>query len=99
MPTQQEIDLILNIWFTCIKLSLSYTIHPRTPIKSKSGGKKLSYKTDVSCDIGHTCQGIIQTKMEVGIQFWAPNLGLSPNMTMLLFRKEELLLASNQLAG
>ena len=22
--------------------------------------------------------GIIQTKMEVGIQFWAPNLGLSP---------------------
>ena len=23
-------------------------------------------------------QGIIQTKMEVGIRFWAPNLGLSP---------------------
>ena len=23
-------------------------------------------------------QGIIQTKMEVGIRFWAPNLGLTP---------------------
>ena len=23
-------------------------------------------------------QGIIQTKIEVGIRFWAPNLGLSP---------------------
>ena len=23
-------------------------------------------------------QGIIQTKMKVGIQFWVPNLGLSP---------------------
>ena len=23
-------------------------------------------------------QGRIQTKMEVGIRFWAPNLGLSP---------------------
>ena len=23
------------------------------------------------------CQGIIQTKMEVGIRFWAPNLGLA----------------------
>ena len=25
-----------------------------------------------------TKQGIIQTKMEVSIQFWVPNLGLSP---------------------
>ena len=37
-------------------MNLSCTINPRTLGKSKSGGKKLSYKTAVSCDIGHTCQ-------------------------------------------
>ena len=41
MSTQWDIDLILNI-FTCMRLNLSYTIHPRTPIKSKIGGKILS---------------------------------------------------------
>ena len=38
-------------------------------------------------------QEIIQTKMEVGIQFWAPNLGFSRkygNMVKLLFRNKEL---------
>ena len=48
------------------------------PLKVKVVAKNISYKTDVSCDIGHNCQGVIQTKMEVGIQFWAANLGLSP---------------------
>ena len=36
---------------------------------------------------------IIQTKMEGGIRFWVPNLGLSPkygNMVKLLFRNKEL---------
>ena len=44
MSTQWEIDLILNIRFTCIRLKLSCTIYPRTPIKSKIGGKILSQK-------------------------------------------------------
>ena len=38
-------------------------------------------------------QEIIQTKMEGGIRFWVPNLGLSPkygNMVKLLFRNKEL---------
>ena len=36
-----------------------------------------------------------QTKMEVGIRLWAPNLGISPkNMTKLLFKNEELQLAT-----
>ena len=39
MSTQWEIDLILNVWFTCIRLKLSFTIHPRTLMKSKIGGK------------------------------------------------------------
>ena len=30
-------------------------------------------------------QEIIQTKMEVGIQFWAPNLGLSPKYDLSYF--------------
>ena len=30
-------------------------------------------------------QGIIQIKMEVGIQFWAPNLGLSPKYDYVTF--------------
>ena len=45
------------------------------------------------------CQGIIKTKMEVGIQFWVTNFGLSPKYPKLLFRNEELQLPSNQLAG
>ena len=69
MPVQWEIDLILSILFTYIRLNLSCTIHPRSPIRSKIGGKDVSYKTDVGCDIGNKCQGIIQTKMEVGIRF------------------------------
>ena len=28
-------------------------------------------------------QGIIQTKMEVGIRFWVPNLGLTPKYDFL----------------
>ena len=51
---------------------------PVLPLKIKAVAKNVSFKTYVSCDIGHMCQGIIQTKMEVGIQFWAPNLGVSP---------------------
>ena len=35
MSTQWENDLIFNIWFTFIRLRLSCTINPRTPIKSK----------------------------------------------------------------
>ena len=35
-------------------------------------------------------QGIIQTKMEVSIQFWVPNLGLSPKYAKLPFRNKEL---------
>ena len=50
--------------------------------------KKVSYKTDASCDIGHTCQGKIQTKMEVGIQFWVPNLGLSQKYDYVTFEKQ-----------
>ena len=42
MPTQWEIDLTLKIRFTCIRLNLSYTIHPRTHIKGKTGCKILS---------------------------------------------------------
>ena len=41
MPTQWKIDTILNIWFTCIRMKLPCTFYPRTPIKSKIGGKKL----------------------------------------------------------
>ena len=42
-----------------------------------------------------TMKEIIQTKMEVGIRLWAPNLGISPkNMTKLLFKNEELQLAT-----
>ena len=43
MSTQckAEIDLILS---TCIWLKLSGTIYPRTPMKSKIGGKILSQK-------------------------------------------------------
>ena len=33
--------------------------------------------------------GILQ-EMEADTRFWATNLGLSPNMTRLLFRNEEL---------
>ena len=44
MSTQWEIDLILNIWFNCIRLKLSCTINPHTPIKSKIGGKIFSQK-------------------------------------------------------
>ena len=39
-----EIDLIHDIWFTCIRMKLSCTFYPRTPIKSKIGGKILSQK-------------------------------------------------------
>ena len=87
---QCEIDLILYIWFTCIRLNLSSTIHPHTPIEVKEVAKNVSYKTDVSCDIRHMCQGVMQTKMEIGIRFWVLNLCLSQNMTKLLFRNEEL---------
>ena len=43
MSTQckAEIDLILS---TCTRLKLSGTIFPRTPMKSKIGGKILSQK-------------------------------------------------------
>ena len=43
--------------------------------------KKFVLKNYAKSTGEHLCQslqGIIQTKMEVGIQFWAPNLGLSP---------------------
>ena len=36
------------------------------------------YKLKLQQETKNNGQGIIQTKMEVGIQFWAPNLGLSP---------------------
>ena len=52
-------------------------MHYSLPLKVKV--KNVSYKTDVSCDIGHTCQGIMSTRMEVGIQF----LGLSPIYDLL----------------
>ena len=39
-----EVDLILNIRFTRIRLKLPCTIYPHTPIKSKIGGKVLSKK-------------------------------------------------------
>ena len=58
-------------------MNLSCTIHLRTFIK-KVVAKNVSYKTDVSCDIGDTSQRIIQTKKEDDIRFWVPNLGLSP---------------------
>ena len=35
MSAQWEIDLILNMWFTYIRLKLSCTIQPHTLIKSK----------------------------------------------------------------
>ena len=41
----------------------------------------------------YTSGGNTNLKMEVGIRFWAPNLGLSPqyrNMVKLLFRNKEL---------
>ena len=44
MSTQWEINLILNIWFMCLRLKLSCTIHPCTPIKSKIVGKIFSQK-------------------------------------------------------
>ena len=44
MTTQWEIDLILNMWFTCISLNLSCIIQPHAPIKSKIGDKILSQK-------------------------------------------------------
>ena len=38
-----------------------------------------SNNTSMNLSMGSiTVQGIIQTKMEVIIQFWVPNLGLSP---------------------
>ena len=33
MFKQWEIDRILNIWFTCIRMKLSCTFYPRTLIK------------------------------------------------------------------
>ena len=42
MFTQWKIDLILNIWFICIRLKLSYIIDPSTPIKIKVDGKIFS---------------------------------------------------------
>ena len=45
MSTQWEIDLILNIRFTCIRMKLSRTINSHTPTKSKIGGKIVSQKT------------------------------------------------------
>ena len=47
MSTQWEVDLILNISFTCIRLNLSCSIRPCTPIKKKTVAKYLSYKTDI----------------------------------------------------
>ena len=44
MSTQWETDLIFHISFTSIRLNLSCTIHPRTPIKGKIGGKILFQK-------------------------------------------------------
>ena len=44
MTTQWEIDLILDMWFTCISLKLSCIIQPHAPIKSKIGDKILSQK-------------------------------------------------------
>ena len=44
MSTQWEIDLILNILFTCIRLIFSGTIHSRTTIERKTVGKILSQK-------------------------------------------------------
>ena len=32
---QWEIDLILNIWFTCKRLNLSRIIYPALPLKVK----------------------------------------------------------------
>ena len=43
MSTQWETDLILNMIYLQ-RLNLSCTIDPRTPIKSKIGGKILSQK-------------------------------------------------------
>ena len=40
----------------------------------------VSNHNDMLCD-----QGIIHTKMEIGIRFWAPNLGLSPKCLWHLF--------------
>ena len=37
-----EIDINLNIWFTCIRMKLSWTFSPYTPIQNKIGGKILS---------------------------------------------------------
>ena len=39
--TPWEIDIILNILFTCIRMKLSYTFYSRTPFKSKIGSKIL----------------------------------------------------------
>ena len=44
MSRQWEIDIIVNVWFTCIMMKLSCTFYPYTPIKTKIGGKILSQK-------------------------------------------------------
>ena len=47
---------------------------PALPLKVKVVPKNVTFKTDLCCDIGRKCQGIIETKMEVGIRFGALNL-------------------------
>ena len=50
MSTQWKIDIILNTWLTRIRLKLSYTIYPLTPIKSKIVAKILSEHVKTSFD-------------------------------------------------
>ena len=33
MPSEWDTDLFLNIWFTCIRVKLSCTVNPHTPIR------------------------------------------------------------------
>ena len=88
MSPQWEIDLILNIWFTCLRLNLSCTIHSRTPIKSKIGGKILSQN--------YVNQALTSFQLILNPFFMKPYALLHPaswsNMLKIKFSKQILIL-------
>ena len=47
----------------CLNTRYRKTNNVHAVLQVKVVAKNVSCKTDVSCDIGHTCQGIIQTNL------------------------------------
>ena len=62
--SDNDLNIIMNVRKTL-------WFHHEQPWMKKNGEE--DFDILVECH-----QGIMQTKIEVGIQFWVPNLGLSP---------------------